>query len=169
MSTSINAVGSGSSGGFDTSKVASKMASKMMSDLDPNNTGKVTKDQFVSALKSKGVSEADATKTYSSIDTKGTGSITKSDIETAINNGNLKPQSGGSRGSSGSTDASSSAGQTGGSASTSTKIYDKDDSNEDGTVTSLEELVYALKHPGESSSDNKTSTQKPGSNVNVTA
>jgi Ca2+-binding EF-hand superfamily protein len=169
MSTSINAVGSGVSGGFDTSKMASNMASKMMSDLDPNNTGKVTKDQFVSALESKGVSEADATKTYSSIDTKGTGSITKSDIETAINNGNLKPQSGGSRGSSGSADASGSTGQTGSSSTTSTKTYEKDDINEDGTVTSLEELVYALKHPGESSSDNKTSTQKPGSNVNVTA
>lgn len=169
MSTSINAVGSGVSAGFDTSKVASKMASKMMSDLDPSNTGKVTEDQFVSALKSKGVSEADATKTYSSIDTKGTGSITKSDIETAINNGNLKPQSGGSRGSSGNADASGSTAQTGSSATTSKKIYDKDDTNEDGTVTSLEELVYKLKHPAEASSDNKTSTQKPGSNVNVTA
>jgi len=169
MSSSINAVGSGGSGGFDISKMASKMASKMMSDLDPDNTGKVTEDQFVSALKSKGVSEADATKTYNSIDTKGTGSITKSDIETAINNGNLKPHSGGSRGPSGSADASGSAGQTGGSATTSTKTYDKDDTNEDGTVTSLEELVYALKHPAEASSDNKTSTQKPGSNVNVTA
>src|SRR5664279_870184 len=80
MSTSINAVVSGGSGVFDTSKMASKMASKMMSDLDPNNTGKVTEDQFVSALKSKGVSEADATKMYGSIDPKGTGSITKSDI-----------------------------------------------------------------------------------------
>lgn len=169
MSSSINAVGSGSSGGFDISKMASKMAAKMMSDLDPDNTGKVTEDQFVSALKSKGVSEADATKTYNSIDTKGTGSITKSDIETAINNGNLKPHSGGSRGPSGSADASGSVGQTGGSATTSTKTYDKDDTNEDGTVTSLEELVYALKHPADASSDNKTSTQKPGSNVNVTA
>jgi hypothetical protein len=169
MSTSVSAVGSGGSGGFDTSKAASNMASKMMSDLDPNNTGKVTKDQFVSALKSKGVSEADATKTYSSIDTKGTGSITKSDIETAINNGNLKPQSGGSRGSSGSADASGSAGQTGDSATTTTKTYDKEDTNQDGTVTSLEELVYELKHPAVASSDNKATTQKPGSNVNVKA
>jgi len=168
MSTSIIALGSAVSGSFDTSKVASKIASKMVSDLDPNNTGKVTKDQFVSALKSKGVSEADATKTYSSIDTKGTGSITKSDVETAINNGNLKPQPGGSRGSSGSADASGRTRQTGSAATTSAKIYEKDDTNEDGTVTSLEELVYALKHPAEASSDNKTLTQKPGSNVNVT-
>ena len=163
MSTSINAVGSGGSGGFDTSKMASMMASKMMSDLDPNNTGKVTKDKFVSALKSKGVSEANATKMYGSIDTQGTGSITKSDIETAIKNGNLKPPSGGSRGGPGG------AGKTGGSATTSTKTYDKEDLNQDGTVTSTEELVYELKNPAVASSDNRTSTQKPGSNVNVKA
>ena len=169
MSISINAVGSGGSGGFDTSKMASTMASRMMNDLDPNNTGKVTKDQFVSALKSKGVSEADATKTYGSIDTESTGSITKSDIETAIKNGNMKPPSGGSRGSPGGAGAPSGAGQAGGSATTSTKTYDKEDLNQDGTVTSTEELVYDLKHPAVTSSDNKTSTQKPGSNVNVKA
>lgn len=167
MSTSINAVGSSSSGGFDTSKMASKMASKMMSDLDPNNTGKVTKDQFVSALKSKGVSEADATKMFSSIDTKGTGSITKSDIETAISNGNLKPPSGGSRGGSGGAGAPSGTAQAGDSTTTTTKTYDKEDSNKDGTVTSTEEMIYELKHLAVTSSENKTSTQKIGSNVNV--
>ena len=57
------------------------MASKMMTDLDPNNSGSVSKDKFVSALTAKGVSSADATKVYDSIDTKSTGSITKSDIE----------------------------------------------------------------------------------------
>ena len=169
MTNSISAVGSGGSGGFDTSKMASMMASKMMNDLDPNNTGKVTKDQFVSALEAKGVSEADATKLYSSIDTKDTGSITKSDIETAIKNGNLKPPSGGSRGSPGGAGAPHGAGQAGGSATTSTKTYDKEDLNQDGTVTSLEALVYELKHPAEASSDNKTSTQKSGSNVDVKA
>ncbi|MEI7430653.1 MAG: EF-hand domain-containing protein [Betaproteobacteria bacterium] len=169
MSSLINAVGSGGSSGFDTSKMATLMASKMMSDLDPNDTGKVTKDQFVSALKSKGVSEADATKMYGSIDTKDTGSITKSDIETAIKNGNLKPPSGGSRGSPGGAGASAGTGQAGGSATTSTKTYDKEDLNQDGTVTATEELVYELKHPAVASSDNKTSTQKPGSNVDVKA
>ena len=169
MSTSINAVGSGGSGGFDTSKMASMMASKMMSDLDPNNTGKVTEDQFVSALESKGVSAADATKMYGSIDTKGTGSITKSDIETAIENGNLKPPSGGSRGSPGGAGAPGGAGKTGGSATSSTKTYEKEDINQDGTVTPAEELVYELKHPAVTSSDNKTSTQQPGGNVDVKA
>jgi len=169
MSTSIDAVGSSGSGGFEPSKMASLVASKMMSDLDPNNTGKVTEDQFVSALKSKGVSTADATKMYSSIDTKGTGSITKSDIETAAKSGNLKPPSGGSRGSAGGAGAPGGAGQTGSSATTSSKTYDKEDLNQDGTVTSTEELVYELKHPAVASSDNKTSTQKTGSNVDVEA
>ncbi len=169
MTISISAVGSGGSGGFDTSKMASMMASKMMSDLDPNSTGKVTKDQFVSALESKGVSEADATKMYSSIDTKNTGSITKSDIETAIKNGNLKPPSGGPRGGPGGAGASGGASQSGSAATTSTKTYDKEDLNQDGTVTSLEALVYELKHPAEASSDSKTSTEKSGSNVDVKA
>ena len=169
MSTSINAVVSGSSSGFDTSKMSSLMASKMMSDLDPDNTGKVTKDQFVSALKSKGVSEADATKMYGSIDTKGTGSITKSDIETAISNGNLKPPSGASRGGSGGAGAPSGTGQAGDSSTSTTKTYDKEDSNKDGTVTSTEELVYELKHLSVASSDKKTSTQQTGSNVDVNA
>ena len=169
MSNSINAVGSGGSGGFDTSKMASLMASKMMSDLDPNNTGTVTKDQFMSTLESKGVSSADATKMYSSIDTKDTGSITKSDIETALNNGNLKPPSGGPRGGPGGASAPGGAGQAGGSATTSTKTYDKEDLNQDGTVTSAEALVYELKHPDTTSSDIKTMAQKPGSNVNLKA
>jgi len=169
MSTSINAVASGGSSVFDTSKMASTMASKMMSDLDPNNTGKVTKDQFVSALNSNGVSAADATKMYDSIDSKDTGSITKSDIETAIKNGNLKPPSGGSRSGSGGASAPGGAGQTGSSATASTKTYDKEDTNQDGTVTSTEELVYELKHPAVASSDDKTSTQKTGSNVDVKA
>jgi hypothetical protein len=170
MSISISAIGNGGSGGFDISKMASMMASKMMSDLDPNNTGKVTKDQFMSALESKGVSSADATKMYSSIDTKGSGSITKSDIETAVKNGNLKPTSGGPpRGGPGGASAPGGAGKAGGSATTSTKTYDKEDLNQDGTVTSTEALVYELKHPDTTSSDIKLSAQKPGSNVNLQA
>jgi hypothetical protein len=50
MSMSISAVGSGGGGGFDPAKMASRIASKMMSDLDPNSTGKVTTDQFISGM-----------------------------------------------------------------------------------------------------------------------
>lgn len=89
-SISSSAVGTVTSGGFDLNKAASAIASRMMSDLDPNNTGKVSKDQFISGLTSAGVSSADATKIYNSIDTSGNGSITKSDIVTAVKNGSLK-------------------------------------------------------------------------------
>jgi hypothetical protein len=98
MSMSISAVGSGGGGGFDPAKMASRIASKMMSDLDPNSTGKVTTDQFISGMAAKGISSADATRMYDSIDTKKTGSIGKTEIEAAINSGNLKPPAGGPKG-----------------------------------------------------------------------
>jgi Ca2+-binding EF-hand superfamily protein len=55
----------------------------MMNDLAPNNSGKVTKGQFVSGLTTKGLANANAnaTKIYDSIDSKKAGSITKSKIE----------------------------------------------------------------------------------------
>lgn len=172
MSISIGSVTSGGSSSFDPSKMASKIASKMMSDLDPNNTGKVTKDQFISALTTKGVSSTDATKMYESIDTKGSGSITKSDIETAVKNGNLKPPSGGPQGGSGgaggarkSGGAGGAAGGTGG-ASSSSKTYDAADTNQDGVVSAQEAAVYTLKHASDSSTENtKTDPSKLGKNV----
>jgi hypothetical protein len=67
MAMTINPVASGGSGGgFDPTKMASRMASRIMRDLDPDNTGKVTKDQFISGLTAKGVSSSEATKIYDS-------------------------------------------------------------------------------------------------------
>lgn len=164
----------------DPSKMASMMASKMMGDLDPNNTGKVNKDQFVSALTAKGVSSADATKMYSSIDTKGTGSITKSDIETAIKNGNLKPPSGGPQGGSGAPGGPSGAGGPAGApggaggaggASSSSKTIDAADTNQDGTVSAKEaDTYYAIKHPKASTTEStKIDLSKLGKNVDKVA
>jgi hypothetical protein len=149
--------------------MAAKMASKMMSELDPNNTGKVTKDQFISTLTAKGVSSTDATKMYDSIDTQGSGSITKSDIETSIKNGNLKPPSGGPQGGAGgakkSGGAGGAAGGTGG-ASSSSKTYDAADTNQDGVVSTQEAAIYALKHSSTSSAESsKTNPSKLGTNV----
>ena len=177
MTISISAVGSGGSGGFDTSKMASMMASKMMSDLDPNSTGKVTKDQFVSALESKGVSEADATKMYSSIDTKNTGSITKSDIETAIKSGNLKPPSGGPQGGPGGAGGPAGAGKPGGGggasasgSSTSSQTYAAADTNHDGVVSAQEAAVYSISHPSASTTEStKADLSNLGKNVNELA
>jgi len=174
MSMSISSVGSGSSGGFDPSKMASMMASKMMNDLDPNNTGKVTKDQFVSGLTAKGVTTADATKMYDSIDTKKTGSITKSDIETAIKNGNLKPPSGGPQGGprgaggpggSGKSGGPGGAGGTGG-ASNSSQTYAAADTNKDGVVSAQEAAIYTISHPSAAATEStKTDPSKLGQNV----
>jgi len=170
MSMSISSVGSGSSGGFDPSKMASMMASKMMNDLDPNNTGKVTKDQFVSAMTAKGMSSTDATKMYDSIDTKKTGSITKSDIETAIKNGNLKPPSGGPSGAGGSGGTgkprgAGGAGGTGG-ASNSSQTYAAADTNKDGVVSAQEAAIYAISHPSVAATEStKTDPSKLGQNL----
>jgi len=163
--SSINTTVVSGGSGFNPSKMASKMAEKMMSDFDPNNTGKVTKDQFMSGLTAKGVSTADATKIYNSIDTKGTGSITKSDIETAIKNGNLKPPSGGPQGGTRGAGAPGGAGDPG-SASSSSKTYDAADTNKDGVVSAQEALIYALKQSTASATENsKTNPSKLGNNV----
>jgi hypothetical protein len=175
---SISSVGSGSGGGVDPSKMATMMASKMMNELDPNNTGKVTKDQFVSGLTAKGVSTADATKMYDAIDTKKTGSIEKSDIETAIKSGNLKPPSGGPQGGppggprgaggpggSGKPGGPGGAGGAGG-ASNSSQTYAAADTNKDGVVSGQEAAVYAIAHPSAVASEStKTDPSKLGHNV----
>lgn len=167
ISVSNTAVVSRSSN-FNPSTMTSNMASKMMSDLDPNNTGKVTKDQFISSLTGKGVSTTDATKIYSSIDAKGTGSITKSDIETAIKTGNLKPPSGGPQGkppSGGPQGGASGAGTPSG-ASSSSKSYAAADTNEDGVVSAQETLIYDMKQSTASTTENtKTDPSKLGNNV----
>ena len=167
MPMSISPVVTVSGGGFDPSKMASKLASKMMSDLDPNNTGKVTKDQFVAALTTKGLSSADATKMYDSIDTKGTGSFTKSDLEAAIKNGNVKPPSGGAQGGPrgpgvpGGPAGPGGSGKSGGASSSST-TYAAADTNQDGVVSAQEAAIYALKHPSNSTT---TDPSKLGKNV----
>jgi len=179
MSMAINATSSGNMPGFDPSKMASMMASKMMSDLDPNNSGTVTKDKFVSTLTAKGMSSTDATKMYYSIDTKGTGSITKSDIESAIKSGSLKPPAGGPPGGAGRSHGARSAGAAGGSAgsagasktgsSDSSKSYEAADTNQDGTVSSLEAAIYSLKHRSVESSASKSATTVIGKTVDTKA
>jgi Ca2+-binding EF-hand superfamily protein len=170
MSMAINTTGSGTVQGFDPSKMASKIASKMMSDLDPDNTGSVSKDKFVSTLTAKGLSSADATKMYDSIDTKKTGSITKSDIESAAKSGSLKPPAGGPKGSGqapgpGGAGAGAPAGASQASSSSSSKTYEAADTNKDGTVSSAEELLYSLKT---GSSASKPATNNLGNNVDTT-
>ena len=165
MTTSINSVTGRGSGNFDPSDMASKMASRMMKDLDPNDTGSVSKDQFVSKLSDKGVSSTEATAMIDSIDTKKSGSITKADIESSIKSGSLKPPAGGPPG--GAKGPRGAGGPGGGAgASTSSQSYDAADTDKDGVVSSLEAAIYAISHPSASNTDStKTDPSKLGQNV----
>lgn len=165
--------GIGSPGGFDVSTMVSTIASKVVKNLDSNGDGTLDKKEFVAGLTANGVSATDAANQFDSIDTKKTGKISQADIESAIKasigNGGSPP--GGKAGPPPGGGPAGGAGKAGGSTSTgaSSKTYDKMDLNQDGTVSSVEELVYELKHSAIASSDSKPSAQKLGNNINVTA
>jgi len=176
---SIDAIGksSASSGNLDggnlnLANIASAIASKMVSNLDTNGDGNVSKDEFVKGLASKGISSTDATKMFESIDKNKTGSISKSDISSAIQAGTISlpkpPQgsAGGLGGAGGSTPSgggnigsgsssivelrsasSSKSSSAASSSSSSTKSYAKADANRDGVVTEEEQIIYDLSHP----------------------
>ncbi len=174
---SISPVRSTNGGAFDPSQMASAMASKMMKQLDPINTGKVTKEQFISGMEAKGVSSAEATQVYDSIDTQKTGNIGKSDIEAAIKSGNLKPPPGGPQGGPPRPGPPGGPGKEGGpggpdganrsdSANSSSITYASADTNEDGVVSVQEAATYAVKHPSKSATDStQTDMSKLGRNV----
>jgi hypothetical protein len=157
---SISAISSSSgSGGFDVSK----MASKIVKDLDANADRTIDKAEFTKGMAAKGMSADEASKKFDSVDTKKTGKITQSDIETDLKNNAPKgpPPSGG-------------AGKPGGASSSSSTTYDVKDTNKDGTVSAMEELVYEIKNAAKSSSKTGDSSisvsakQKIGSVVDVT-
>lgn len=155
---------------FDPAKGASRLASKVFSDMDTDTDGSVTKDEFVKGLESKGVSSEDATKQYEAIDKEGTGSITKDDLESAIKSGDFKPPrpQGGTGGPQGG--GAPQGGASSVSASSSTKTYEAADKNEDGTVTQQEQLVYDLAQASKSASTSSTSsTSSLGNNINEVA
>ena len=166
VTISINTVAGSKSSTFNPASNASKLASKIFKDLDPENKGSVTKDQFVSKLTSKGISSKDASAAFDSIDTKKTGSITQADLESSIKSGSFKPPAGGPPG------AARGPGRPGGGAGgpggagggSSSKTYDAADTNKDGTVSAQEATIYALKHPTKATSAT-TDTSKLGNKV----
>jgi Ca2+-binding EF-hand superfamily protein len=173
MTTAISGTSSSTQAtAFDPAKGAARFASKVFGDLDTDKDGKVNKDEFVSGLESKGVSADDATKQFDAIDTQKTGSITQSDLETAIKSGTFAPPrpaggAGGSGGAHGGGKPPEGAGGAGGagSASSSTKTYEAADTNQDGTVSEQEQLVYDVSHPSDKASD----ASKIGNNVDELA
>lgn len=164
--TAISSISSNSTGAatFDPSKGAARFASKVFKDMDADTDGKVSKDEFVKGLESKGVSSEDATKQYEAIDKEGTGSITKDDLESAIKSGDFKPprpQGGGAAPQGGGGGASSVS-------ASSTKTYEAADKNEDGTVTQQEQLVYDMAQAAKSAAAS-TSADKLGTNIDALA
>ncbi|MBV6321724.1 EF-hand domain-containing protein [Duganella violaceipulchra] len=165
MTTAISGVSSASTQAtsFDPAKGAARLAAKVFTDLDADKDGKVNKDEFVSGLEKKGVSADDATKQFDAIDTQKNGSITKSDLETAIKSGSFAPPR--PSGAQGGKPAEGAHGGGGvGSASSSTKTYEAADTNQDGTVSEQEQLVYSVSHP-----DKTTDASKIGNNVDQLA
>lgn len=172
MTTAISSISSSSTSAatFDPSKGAARFASKVFSDMDADTDGKVSKDEFVKGLESKGVSSEDATKQFEAIDKQGTGSITQDDLESAIKSGDFKPPrpqggAGGPQG--GGAPQGGGGGASGVSGSSSTKTYEAADKNEDGTVTQQEQLVYDIAQAAKSAAN--TSASSLGNNVDALA
>ena len=167
MTTAISGIsGSASTPAFDPAKGAARLANKVFGEMDADKDGKVKKEEFVSGLESKGVSADDAAKQFDAIDKQKTGSITKTDLETAIKSGDFappKPMEGGAPAAQGGGKPQGAGGA--GAASSATKTYEAADTNEDGTVSQQEQLVYSISHPSESASD----PGKIGDNINEVA
>jgi hypothetical protein len=139
--------------------MASRIASKMMTELDVNKDGSLTRNEFVSGMGAKGVSSADAGKMFDAIDSKKTGSVTQTDIETAVKSGAIKPPPGGPpRGGAGGPPPGGGG---------NSQNYDPADANKDGTVSAQEALLYSMKHPS-TTNNQKTALAKLGNNVDKT-
>ena len=164
---SVSGVGSG--GGFSPSKIASRI----MKDLDTNGDGSLDKTEFTAGLEKKGVSAGEAGKLFDKIDIKGTGKLTQSDIESSIKAQGAHPPSGGPPGGGppvgGPPGGSAKAGgatKSGGSTNSSSSVYyDKMDANKDGTVSVEEKLTYVIKHPDAANNEK----QNVGNNLDVSA
>nr|WP_315401592.1 EF-hand domain-containing protein [uncultured Duganella sp.] len=169
MTTAISGISGGASApAFDPAKGAARIANKVFGELDADKDGTVKKEDFVAGLESKGVSATDAAKQFDAIDKQKTGSITKDDLETAIKSGDFappRPAEGGAapaQGGGGKPQGAGGGAGGAGAASAATKTYEAADTNEDGTVSQQEELVYSISHPSESSG-------KTGTNIDELA
>jgi Ca2+-binding EF-hand superfamily protein len=168
MTTAISGISS-SATSFDPAKGAARFAGKVFADMDTDKDGKVKKEEFVSGLESKGVSADDAAKQFDAIDKQKTGSITKDDLETAMKSGTFappRPQEGAAGAQGGGRPQGAGGGGGASAAGGATKTYEAADTNQDGTVSQQEELVYSISHP---SSESTGDASKIGTNINEVA
>jgi len=151
---------------FDTAQ----FAARMVKELDSNGDGALSEAEFTAGLTAKGVSAAAAADRFDSIDTKGTGKISQADIASAIKApggkgqrpGGSPPGGGPSRGG---------AAQAGGSAkSNGETTYDPADTNQDGTVSTVEAVIYSFKHAAAAiTKAANAGQQRAGNTLDVTA
>lgn len=139
-------------------QMAKTRSDKLVQDLDANKDGGLDKKEFVSGMVSKGMSEAVANKAFDTIDARKTGKINGADIESALNSGKIPrpppqggpggaPPPGGPGGPPGGPGAAKGGGKARESETSDTTKYEIADINKDGTVDTVESLVYEQKHP----------------------
>ncbi|MES2150873.1 MAG: EF-hand domain-containing protein [Pseudomonadota bacterium] len=149
---------------------AADFAATIVKKFDTNGDGGVDKNEFIAGLAAKGVSAEEAGKRFDKIDINHVGKITQSDIETAIKANAPKgaPQAGKHEG------GHHEGGKAGGAApagGTQTKTYDPRDTNQDGTVSAQEQLLYQLSQTANSASVTSTAPDSAsvGTNIDVKA
>ena len=139
-------------------QTAKTRSDKLVQDLDANKDGGLDKKEFVSGMVSKGMSAAVASKAFDTIDAKKTGKINGADIESALNSGKIprppppggpggSPPPGGPGGPPGGSGTTKGGGKAGDSETSDATKYEVADINKDGTVDTVEALVYEQKHP----------------------
>ena len=156
----------GSSGSFDPTQMASRFFKK----ADANSDGGIDKSELKTMLANgpgaKSTSDADVDKIFAKVDTNSDGTIDESE-----NAAQMKKMGAPKGGAAPSSAAPQPAASGGSSSTSSTDTYDKKDTNKDGTVSSQEELMYDIKHPGEYTQEGniKANTSAAQSSLNLSA
>jgi EF-hand domain pair len=160
-----------SSGGMSAAALK-KMQDEMFKKADANNDGKISKDELSQVAQAKDTKNGPSVDdVMTSMDTNKDGSISRLESDAGLakiaqdmkgqqaQQGKGAPPAGGPPPAGGAPPAGGGGAAGGTSGSSSTKSYDKKDTNKDGTVSDMEELLYSLKHPDSTVSDaTKTSS-----------
>jgi hypothetical protein len=148
----VGTIGSGS-GGYDTAstqQTRSKVADRILKEVDGNQDGKITRDELSAALDARGVKQSSSvSEFFKQLDQGDKGYITKQDIENGLESvaqsAPAQAQPAARPGGGGGGAPPAGGGGTGDSSSASTaSSYDPQDLNQDGVVTMQEQLQYVL-------------------------
>ncbi len=123
----VSAIGQGNSSNnaYAVQQARSQVADRIFKQADGNQEGKITEDELTAAMESRGDPKTAAAAIFKQLDQGNKEYLTRQDLEAALEQ---KPAS---------------PGGTAASGVASTAIYDPQDLNQDGQVTSQENLQYA--------------------------